>query len=309
MKTQFHAVLLLAVATAVGAACNDPIPGFSPDTRVSPVPGNSTIDGGGGAPCPGGFTGSAGPNPQANYCNNGQGFGQQPFNEECMPSPDWVPGPGLPPVPVRMFTPAPHPDTECPFYRGAYQNWMIAMTPLGSNAKGSQLASDPVLVNYPTIDDAFAFTTKHAPRNTGTVYPKGKAAHDALVGKPATGRAWLGVVRQAGFRNVLVDQDNHTLFYGLHMNQAFYDFVKANKLDTVKGILSVDPNLALPPGLVEFKTAWKDIDPQDFPNGVVPPPPEGDFGVQDGNPAYMIPQGAKAATLPTMGKAPTWDDN
>ncbi len=137
-------------------------------------------------------------------------------------------------------------------------------------------------MNYATIDDAFTFTRPHLTRNTGTPYPYGKAGHDAVANGPATGRAWLGAVRQAGQRNILIDQDDHTLYYGLHMNQAFFDFIKQNKLDTPDRNRNVDPYLSFPPGLVELKTAWKDIDPQDFPdannqlgtpNGIVPPPP------------------------------------
>jgi hypothetical protein len=217
-----------------------------------------------------------------------------------------------------MFTPPPHPDTECPFYRAAYQNFMIATTPLGGGAPAGQSPSDPALVDYPTLDDAFQSTIPHLTRNSGTDYPTGIAAHSAMVAKSSkSGRAWLGAVRQAGQRNVLLDQDDHTLFYGLHMNQAFYDFIQANGLNTVNGILNVNPKLAFPPGLVEFKTAWKDIDPRDFkdangnlgtPNGIVPPPPEGDFAMNGGNPAYMIPSGAGITGLP-VGTSPTWDAN
>jgi hypothetical protein len=175
------------------------------------------------------------------------------LNEDCPADKTWLPNT----PPVRMFLPPPHPDTECPFYRGAYQNFLIATQPLANG--------DPAIVRYATLDDAFTHTstpTPHAVRNT-------------------SGRAWLGAVRQAGERNILIDRDHHTLYYGLHMNQAFVDFIKANNLQTVDGILNVDPKLAFPPGLVEFKTAWKDIDPRDFPNasgrlgmpdGIVPPP-------------------------------------
>jgi hypothetical protein len=172
---------------------------------------------------------------------------------------------------------------------------------LGKNAvPGLQNASDPALVNYATIDDAFTFTRPHLTRNTGTPYAYGKAGHDAVVNSPATGRAWLGAVRQAGQRNILIDQDDHTLYYGLHVNQAFYDFIKQNKLDTPDGINNVDPYLSFPPGVVEIKTAWKDIDPQDFPdannqlgtqNGIVPPPP--------------LPKELKDAG----GTQLSWDDN
>jgi hypothetical protein len=273
-----------------------------------PVSANSTVTSSGGVSgaCPGGVAASQGPIPDAGYCNGSSGY-LQAFNEDCMPGQDWIPGPGLPPVPVRMFTPPPHPDTECPFYRGAYQNFMIATNPLGSGAVGGQSPSDPALVAFPTIDDAFQFTTPHLTRNTGTPYPTGIAAHTAIANSPPTGRAWLGAVRQAGLRNVLIDQDDHSLYYGLHMNQAFYDFIQENHLNTVNGILNVPPGLAFPAGLVEFKSAWKDIDPQDFPNGNVPPPPEGDFAIGSGSP-YLIPSGAGAPGLPT-GAKPTWDAN
>jgi hypothetical protein len=304
------ALALTVFASSSLMSCRDPTIG----SGYAEPSGNS-----GSAACPGGA--QPGPIADAGYCNNPAGY-EQTFNEECMPSDDWIPGPGLPPVPVRMFTPPPHPDSECPFYRGAYQNFMIAMNPLGSGAGAvGQQPSDPLIVNYPTIDDAFQFTHSHLPRNSGTPptgYSTQEAWHNAVASGPATGRCWLGAVRQAGYRNVLIDQDNHTIYYGLHMNQAFYDFIQQNHLNTVAGVLTVPQNLALPPGLVEFKTAWKDVDPQDFPdangnygtpNGVVPPPPEGDFAINGGNKNYMIPTGMGTPGLPTVGRSPTWDAN
>jgi hypothetical protein len=181
------------------------------------------------------------PTPFSNAPRMADGGDVVTAQEDCPISAEWFPNT----PPVRMFVPTPHPDTECPFYRGAYQNFLIATQP---DATGQ-----PALLRYATLDDAFISATPHAPRNT-------------------SGRAWLGTVRQAGYRNTLIDQDGHTLYYGLHMNQAFVDFIKANNLQTVNGILNVDPHLSFPPGLVEYKTAWKDIDPGDFPNGKVPPP-------------------------------------
>jgi hypothetical protein len=199
-----------AVAVVCGvaalASCKDPTP-FSAAPRVAPVASSTSIT----------------------------------ASEDCPISAEWFPTT----PPVRMFVPTPHPDTECPFYRGAYQNFLVATQP---DSQGQ-----PALLRYATLDDAFVSATPHAQRNT-------------------SGRAWLGTVRQAGYRNVLVDQDGHTLYYGLHMNQAFVDFIEANNLQTVNGILNVDPHLSFPPGLVELKTAWKDIDPGDFPGGKVPPP-------------------------------------
>ncbi|HEY2516344.1 MAG TPA: hypothetical protein VGI39_35980, partial [Polyangiaceae bacterium] len=192
-------------------------------------------------------------------------------NEDCPASAEWFPSSGATP-PVRMFNPTPHPDTECPFYRGAYQNFLIATQPLPT--------ADPAIVQYPTIDDAFVSATPHGVRNTSQ-------------------RAWLGVVKQAGERQVLIDQDHHTLYYGIHMNQAFVDFIQANHLQTVNGILQVDPLLSFPPGLVEFKTAWKDIDHADFPGGVVPPP-----GGYPGDPGDYSNYLTTKAWVPTLAQDP-----
>jgi len=197
------------IGVAVLASCKDPTPGFT----SKPVAPSS----------------------------QGDGSSAPTANEDCPIGDNWFPTT----APVRMFVPAPHPDTECPFYRGAYQNFLIAAQP---DANG-----DPAIVHYPTIDDAFISATPHPMRNT-------------------SGWAWLGAVRQAGRRQILIDQNGHTLYYGIHMNQAFVNFIKANNLQTVQGIQNVDPNLSFPPGLVEFKSAWADIDPGDFPGGKVPPP-------------------------------------
>lgn len=224
------------------------------------------------------------------------------LNEDCPAGDDWFPMDGSPTPPVRQFTPPPHPDTECPFYRGAYQNFLIATAPLGKSAVTAvgQSPSDPMLVNYPTIDDGFTFTHQHLTRNTGTEYAYGIAGHDAVKNSPATGRAWLGAVRQAGQRNVLIDQDDHTLYYGLHMNQAFVDFINQNKLNTPTGIQNVDPYLFCPPGLVEFKTAWKDIDPRDFKDST------GKLGTANG----IVPEPPLPDDLAQLGGTPqTWDDN
>ncbi|HEY4013932.1 MAG TPA: hypothetical protein VGM06_11385 [Polyangiaceae bacterium] len=203
------------------------------------------------------------------------------LNEDCPAGDDWLP---VPPA-VPMIEPAPHPDSECPFYRGAYQNFLIATAPTASG--------DPGLVNYAAIDDAFQtqYPTGFQ-RNTGSLDPtlssdpcvnSGGATGAATARKgPPNGRAWLGAIKQAGFRNIEIDPDGHSLYYGLHMNQAFVQFLVDNNLQTKTGILHADPNLQFPPGVAEFKTAWKDIDPRDFPDAsgtychtdptLVPPP-------------------------------------
>lgn len=225
---------------------------------------------------PGGATGCA-----AGSCTSSPDARSTPMlgreaDAACPAPSNWLPTTPA----VAMTNYAPHPDTECPFYQGAYQNFLIAAQPDSSG--------DPAFFQYATIDDAFASTLPHAQRDT-------------------SGRAWLIAVLQAGERDVLIDRDDHAIYYGVHMNQAFADFIESNHLDTVSGILGVDPSLSFPPGLVEIQTAWKDIDPQDFPdssgaygtpNGVVPPPTS--FASDPGDYSNYI---TTTAWLPLLSKS------
>ncbi len=167
----------------------------------------------------------------------------------CPADPAWLPANLGPPPPVKMYPFATHPAPECPFYIGGFQNFLIAAYPLANG--------DPALVTYPTIDDVFV---KGTPLPAGALAPAGTHRGTKL-------RSWLGDIKQAGQREILIDQNGHTIYYGIHMNQAFVDFIKANKLDTLSGIQNASDKLSLPPGLVELKSAWMDIDPGDGVTG------------------------------------------
>ena len=85
------------------------------------------------------------------------------------------------------------------------------------------------------------------------------------------------------------------------MNQAFFDFIQQNDLDTPDGDSRTSiPYLVFPPGLAEFKTAWKDIDPRDFP----------DANNQLGTPNGIVPIRPLPDDLKALGgQQLTWDDN
>jgi hypothetical protein len=140
----------------------------------------------------------------------------------------------LPDTPeMEQFDPPAHPEGECPFYRGVWHNFLLATQP--DPATGS-----PALQSYPTIDSMFQHAKPLAPN-----------------------RSWLGDIKQAGGRQVVIDQNGKTLYYGIHANQAFADFVKANGLDTPDGVRNADPTLFFPAGMVIFKSAWQEVDPND----------------------------------------------
>jgi hypothetical protein len=97
---------LLALAGAVAlSSCKDPLPGFSAGAQAK---SKQT------------------PTPQATG---------PAVNEDCPMGDDWFPTT----APVRMFDPPPHPDTECPFYRGAYQNYLIATQELSKKGRPMEM--------------------------------------------------------------------------------------------------------------------------------------------------------------------------
>jgi hypothetical protein len=148
--------------------------------------------------------------------------------ENCAASDEWLPNT----PPVEMFKPLPHPMTECPFYRGGWQNFLIAMQP--------QADGTPALLNFPTIDTAFTSRIKH----------------------PAN-RSYLGDVKQAGRREILIDRNGNSLYYGIHMNEAFKQFIADNDLktsDKLQAYPKDQPGLFFPAGLTEFKSAWQIVE-------------------------------------------------
>ncbi len=270
-------ILVPSVVAVAAVSCKDPT-GFS-----TMPPGKVFVlgDGGGNGPPTGALVNA--------------------FNEDCPADDSWLPGIGQHTPDVRQFLPAPHPDTECPFYRGVYQNFLQATEP---DANGRPAFMNPSL--FPNILNTFTFPTSIATGfqvDTGDlsgdptkspdpyVNPGGAAAAAAVRNGPPTGLTQLGIIHQAGpSRQIAVDQNHHTLYYGVQMNQVMAQFIKDNGLTTEEGILkslAQTPELSLPPGVVLLKEAWEDIDPRDFLDsnnrlgtdaGVVPPPTDFDAG-------------------------------
>jgi hypothetical protein len=135
--------------------------------------------------------------------------------------------------PVKGCRPAPHPATECLFYVFGWQNFLLATQP--------DVNGKPAFLDWNTIENTFG----------------------AHAGEPAPEIPVLtGGVTQAGGRQVLVDQKGHAIYYGIHLNKAFVDFVKENDLTNAEAVKNADPNLAFPTtrDIVELKTAWMIVD-------------------------------------------------
>jgi hypothetical protein len=133
--------------------------------------------------------------------------------------------------PVIGCKPPAHPGTECRFYQFSWQNFLIATQP-GTDGK-------PAFFDWGTIENTFGPSAGQPP--------------------PATPHLGGGVT-QAGGRQVVIDQKGHAIYYGMHLNRAFVDFVDLHGLRTADAVRAADPLLELPPGVVELKSAWQIVD-------------------------------------------------
>ena len=203
MKARHHFVALTALsAGAVGlTSCSDP--SFDDSTRGS----------------------SLGSLSEADMESGMESAAEEEEEEEiCSASEEWLPNT----PPLQGFLPLPHPAGECPFYRGSWQNFLVATQP---DAEGA-----PDFLNWPTIGTLFQSTRQNR-----------------------QGWSFLGDVRQAGGRQVLIDQNGKAVYYGIHVNGAFRDFVQEHGLTTVEAVQGAPSNLFFPAGVVELKSAWMDI--------------------------------------------------
>ncbi|WP_271610877.1 hypothetical protein [Bradyrhizobium sp. CCBAU 21360] len=185
---------------------------------------------------------------------------------ECVADPQW-----LPKTPTPTFDrPPPHPEPDCVFYKPAWQNFLFAAQPTNGS---------PAFLSYPTIGDVFGpavapmFAAKRL--NLLALAPRAlKGSNDPTtdtprVPGPNSATSINAGVRQAGFAGLLIDQVGQPIFYAVHMNQTFADFVRSKQLTTKAAVENADANLELPKGAVELKSAWRVVSKGNVPSNYI----------------------------------------
>jgi hypothetical protein len=162
----------------------------------------------------------------------------------CDPDPQWLP---VTPMPSFDGPPPPHPAPDCPFYTASWQTFLFATQPDDNG--------NPAFLNYPTIEQTFgSAATKFfslnrpgflslAPRTIQT--PNGPHTFGA------------GAAQAGSLQGLLIDQAGNPVFYAIHMNSVFAQFLRTNGLTTPQGASNAPPNLVYPTGAVELKSAWQ----------------------------------------------------
>jgi len=84
-----------------------------------------------------------------------------------------------------------------------------------------------------------------------------------LMGAVAGARINDGFKQAGPAAGLLIDQDGYPIFYAIHVNAQYADFIRSNNLTTKAALLAADPDkLEFPQGAVELKSAWKIVTPE-----------------------------------------------
>lgn len=68
-------------------------------------------------------------------------------------------------------------------------------------------------------------------------------------------------IAQAGGGGVLVDQNGFPVFYSVHFDPVFYEFVRKNGYYKFDTYVKADPATSFPPGAMEIKASWRIVQP------------------------------------------------
>ena len=82
----------------------------------------------------------------------------------------------------------------------------------------------------------------------------------ALIGRSPKART-LESVQQAGPDGIMVDLQGRPIYYSIHSNATFGDFIKQNGLLDPAKLRAFDPNKSFPVGTLTLKAAWKIVAP------------------------------------------------
>jgi hypothetical protein len=190
------------------------------------------------------------------------------------PAAPWLP---VTPLPQETTIPSPRPASDCQFYRPAWQRFLVATQPTNGI---------PAFVSYPSLNQisgeplgaagSLELSERgiQAPNNpNGPVQKLLEATQAGVNGN------------QGGY---LIDQNGRFVYYGIHFNWAFLQFLRNQHLTNVDAIKKMDESQRksltflgdlvndVPTGIntqvVEYKSAWMIVDKHHPPSNyfVVP---------------------------------------
>lgn len=211
------------------------------------------------------------------------------------PAVPWLPST---PLPQETAIPAPRPASDCQFYRPAWQRFLVATQPNHGL---------PAFVTYPSFSEMFGssgtvpgppnqFMLELSPRNV----QRPNDPSDVIQKLLDDTQAGLDGA-QGGY---LIDQQGRFLYYSIHVNPAFLQFLRNQNLTTVDGIKHLDPSLTflgsdsdiqagINTNVVEYKSAWMIVDEHHPPSNYFLVPAHVPHYVVNGNSLTQVKRDGK----------------
>lgn len=151
---------------------------------------------------------------------------------------------------------------DCVFYNWAWHTFLYVTQP--------QADKRPAFLLFSTMEDVFGQSSTQKFARLSLREREGK---NVLSLAPRDAKKFSDIFTvDAGFKQagdndaILVDQNKNAVFYAIHMNQVYVDFVRQNKLNVADTLLNAPDkggakaDLAFPTGSVELKSAWQIVE-------------------------------------------------
>jgi hypothetical protein len=78
--------------------------------------------------------------------------------------------------------------------------------------------------------------------------------------KPRSARP-VHLINQPGDNGILVDQEGHPVFFAIHVNQDYYDFIQSNGYNDPRKLMNAPATQNFRVGTLEVKSSWRIINP------------------------------------------------
>jgi hypothetical protein len=163
---------------------------------------------------------------------------------ECLAPSDWF----MLPTKPYDFDRTPEPAVDCDFYHFAWQTFLYLTQPVGGGDNRARFLSFETPAHLFNIPGVFG-----EPESTRklTLTPR--------VLKPQQANS-LDSIEQAISKGVLIDRNGHPLFYGLHVNDAFAQFIRTNGYTDLDKLAAAPADQEFKIGCIELKSSWRIVE-------------------------------------------------
>jgi hypothetical protein len=157
------------------------------------------------------------------------------------------------------------PDKECDFYKWAWQNFLYA-------TRGEADGQQPRFLSYKEPDEVFKLALAPFPsklresagqREMLQLAPRFAKEPDPIPPAKVNGPESRSIpdVLQARSGGILVDQAGNAVYYGIHLNNVYADYITSKDFTDAAKLAAASDAETFPKGTMAFKSSWRIVNP------------------------------------------------